>query len=761
MQLDFPNTPTPGQVYPAPNGVTYTYDNTVGTGVWVAAVSAPLSVTPGSISGTAAVGSTLTYTPGTASGGSGPYTYAWQWRANGVAIAGQTGATYTVVAGNAGQSITVQITATDSTTATANAVTAPVAIPTALTVTAGSISGTAQVGQTLTYTPGTASGGVGPYTYAYQWNADGVAIAGATALTYVPVFGDVGKVLTVTITATDSTSVTANATTAPTAAVATSTIPTASFNPTPSTGPTASNTVATGTWNGTADSLTSSGCIELSVNGGAYSQGPTAVATGNTVTFRWVSSAGCTGQPNGTVINGTLSAASGGTNNYSLTVDTAPSNFSFTDLTAQPLSSAATSASITLAGTNVDTYLTTTGGTLTAIEASINGGGFVAVPASGTSLVVPPGATIQIRGTTGATVSTGYTAILALGTATTTWTATTVAAVPTVTTPSITAPVNGATNLNPAVNSPAGITVTSSAFASSGGAGTDHASSDWELATDAGFTTIVFSATASTTSKTSWFIPQANLTVSTTYYVRVRYNSGTDPGGAGTATTSSYSAGSSFATASAFTIPPGTLMGGGYFAGQINDGGTIYNLIVAPVADGQYPGGGSGGTPTGVQYKTSNSADANPNSQNEVYGKLATDQFNDAAHPAFQWAKGLTIGGFNDWYIPAKNELEILYFNLKPTTDNNNTSSGINPNAVPPRTSNYPSGGPPVRTTNALFQSGGAQAISTADSYWSSSEGSSGTTGAWRQFFGTGIQSDGVKKGASLGYARAVRRIPV
>ena len=31
---------------------------------------------------------------------------------------------------------------------------------------------------------------------------------------------------------------------------------------------------------------------------------------------------------------------------------------------------------------------------------------------------------------------------------------------------------------------------------------------------------------------------------------------------------------------------------------------------------------------------------------------------NDANHPAAQFCEGLTIGGFSDWYMPAKNEQE-------------------------------------------------------------------------------------------------------
>ncbi|QTK78319.1 hypothetical protein AT6N2_C0412 [Agrobacterium tumefaciens] len=80
---------------------------------------------------------------------------------------------------------------------------------------APAITGTAQVGQTLTATTGTWSGSP---TYARQWFAAGVAISGATAATYVPVVGDVGKAITVRVTATnDKGSV--SVTSAPTAAV--------------------------------------------------------------------------------------------------------------------------------------------------------------------------------------------------------------------------------------------------------------------------------------------------------------------------------------------------------------------------------------------------------------------------------------------------------------------------------------------------------------------------------------------------------------
>jgi hypothetical protein len=191
----------------------------------------------------------------------------------------------------------------------------------------------------------------------------------------------------------------------------------------------------------------------------------------------------------------------------------------------------------------------------------------------------------------------------------------------------------------------------------------------------------------------------------------------------------------------------GTAYEGGYYAGQIQVSGIVYNLVVAPK---------SGGENTSVQYKTSNTSDTNPNSQNLEYGKLATDQFNDSAHPAFQWASGLTINGFSDWYIPAKNELEILYRNLKPTTTSNNTGSGANTNAYPSATPNYTSGSP-AQTSVTAFQTGNSEAFASA-SYWSSSENSSNILRAWSQLFLDGSQSGGIAKDTSL-FARAIRRV--
>lgn len=80
------------------------------------------------------------------------------------------------------------------------------------------ITGTTTSGQTLTSTTGTWTGTPTP-TYTRAWYRDGVVIAGATAATYVLVAGDVGKRITVVVTATNTNGV-VTATSLPTAVVA-------------------------------------------------------------------------------------------------------------------------------------------------------------------------------------------------------------------------------------------------------------------------------------------------------------------------------------------------------------------------------------------------------------------------------------------------------------------------------------------------------------------------------------------------------------
>ena len=80
-----------------------------------------------------------------------------------------------------------------------------------------SITGTARVGETLTGNDGSWTGTPDP-SLTRQWFADGAEIAGATGTTYVPVADDIGKAITITVTASSPAGV-ASATSEPTASV--------------------------------------------------------------------------------------------------------------------------------------------------------------------------------------------------------------------------------------------------------------------------------------------------------------------------------------------------------------------------------------------------------------------------------------------------------------------------------------------------------------------------------------------------------------
>ena len=196
------------------------------------------------------------------------------------------------------------------------------------------------------------------------------------------------------------------------------------------------------------------------------------------------------------------------------------------------------------------------------------------------------------------------------------------------------------------------------------------------------------------------------------------------------------------------TLPDiGDAYEGGFFAGFIShtdNGVATHGLIVAPSASGY------NGLAT-LQWKTTNTSTAGTTSPFD--GAINSANMNNASHPAAQYCEGLTIGGYSDWYLPARYELDIAYENLKPTTTSNSTSWGINPYSVPERTVNRTAGAP-ARTSLAAFQTGGAEAF-VAGNHWSSTEASA--TDAWRLDFSDGSQSsDGFK--TSTYYVRAFRK---
>lgn len=185
---------------------------------------------------------------------------------------------------------------------------------------------------------------------------------------------------------------------------------------------------------------------------------------------------------------------------------------------------------------------------------------------------------------------------------------------------------------------------------------------------------------------------------------------------------------------------------GGFFAGLFNLGNQLQALIVSPKAQGQFAP-----APWGE------------------YGQLidATSCFDGHANTHAMAATGnktaasilsLSIAGEDEglWYIPSRDELEICYRNLKPTTQENYCSfrDGDNASSVPV---SYPyTAQSPAQTPAELFQHGASEAFDDAW-YWSSTQHSANH--AYLQYFSDGFQLSYHKVNDYR--VRAVRRLSV
>jgi len=214
-------------------------------------------------------------------------------------------------------------------------------------------------------------------------------------------------------------------------------------------------------------------------------------------------------------------------------------------------------------------------------------------------------------------------------------------------------------------------------------------------------------------------------------------------------------------------LPSGFQLGqslqGGYFAGYIShtaNSVATHALIIAPRATGAsgslYP------VTNGLRWKTSRTSTAGAN--NLYDGKVNTDAMvaaGIASHPAAQFCVNLSIGGYSDWYLPSLYELEIAYYNLKPSTQSNSTidTAASNNYAVPIRTSQYTSS-VPQRTLATAFRTGGSEAIATSF-HWASSEPTFAPGIAYIITFSNGASTSNAFKDADNYMTRAFRKIPI
>lgn len=267
------------------------------------AATPPSSTAAPGISGTAAVGSTLTGSPGSWSGDT-PIAYAYRWErcnASGAScndIGGATDSTYTLVSADAGNTIRLAVTASNSAgqaSALSSATTAVASTPAPASTAAPALSGTAAEGSTLTVNDGTWSNAS---SFTYQWrrcDASGNNCADASGVVQSRDIGlvaaDVGHTMRAIVFAKGAGGTT-QAVTAPSAVVQAK-----------SAGP--SNTAA--------PSITGSAVVGqvLTANAGTWSPQPTGV------TYRWqrcdTAGSNCTDASNAVAANTiTLAAADAG-----------------------------------------------------------------------------------------------------------------------------------------------------------------------------------------------------------------------------------------------------------------------------------------------------------------------------------------------------------------------------------------------------------------------------------------------------------------
>jgi hypothetical protein len=162
----------------------------------------PINTVLPTISGVPKVGVTLSVTTG--AWNNSPILYSYQWLRNGNPIGGANGTIYVPVHADAGTALSCTVTATNAVGSTA-ATSASTALVTEApsNVTPPAISGSATQGQILTAVPGVWNGFPNP-TRTYQWTRSGLVISGATASTYLLGSADVGLVIYVIETATNS-----------------------------------------------------------------------------------------------------------------------------------------------------------------------------------------------------------------------------------------------------------------------------------------------------------------------------------------------------------------------------------------------------------------------------------------------------------------------------------------------------------------------------------------------------------------------------
>ena len=157
----------------------------------------PVNQVPPSVSGTARVGEVLTAAPGTWL--PEPEAYTYRWLRDGAPIPGADRPAYGLVAADRAHRISVRVQASAEGAPAYSDATAPVGLGRFTATGTPRIRGVRRWGRVLEVSPGTWTPAA--TSYRYQWLRSGTAITGARSRTYTLRVADVGKRVSVRVTA--------------------------------------------------------------------------------------------------------------------------------------------------------------------------------------------------------------------------------------------------------------------------------------------------------------------------------------------------------------------------------------------------------------------------------------------------------------------------------------------------------------------------------------------------------------------------------
>lgn len=241
--------------------------------------------------------------------------------------------------------------------------------------------------------------------------------------------------------------------------------------------------------------------------------------------------------------------------------------------------------------------------------------------------------------------------------------------------------------------------------------GTKYIATQIQIAKDLEFTDIIYNKTYNIY-KHTYQLP-SDLADSTEYYWRYRYQDD-EFGWSKFSIPSKFTTYKYYQTIEVTEYKIGDSLGGGYFGGVIDtrfeengdpiEGGLRYIIIVAPKAQG--------GETREIQLMDDRYNIVLPSNWDGLANTQILLDDNVSAFPVIQWVKDLEINGYDDWYIPAIDELELLYRNFKPTDDETlpgrsafsapYADYGVNPSSMP-RGAAYNDVEPILQTTIPIF----------------------------------------------------------